>query len=158
MKRIAIMLLFITATHAVFSQDGKTRQVLQHQRTVLSQQLDVLNRQITKADKDIHATATQRLQLRKQVAACKEEICVLDKKRVAVGNDMQQTDAQLSNTYDRLVKLKRSYAASLSLSWKLMNQVQMVQAIYTSGDANEAQQRMQYIKYCGLFKCIRHRR
>lgn len=145
MMRYAFMLLFLATAAVSFSQEN-SKKLLQQQRSVLSKQLDALNKQIAKTDKNLTASAQQRAGLQKQIAGYKQQISLLDKQLGSVQNNLQQTDARLSGMYTRLIRLKRSYAASLVLSWKLMNESQVIKAVYVADDANETQQRMHYIK------------
>lgn len=145
MIRTALLLLLLATAMVGFSQNN-SKAALQQQRTALSKQLEMLNRQIARTDKHIHVSAQQRAVLQQKLAVYKQQIVQLDKQLGAVQDHLQKTDARLAEMYTKLVGLKRNYAASLVLSWKLMNEPQVIKVVYAADDANETQQRIQYIK------------
>lgn len=144
-RQTIILLLFIIAGHQLIAQDN-TAKKLQQQRVALQRELTDLAQKLNHTDNSLYSSVKQRILLQQQMAARKREISVLDRQLQTIEHQLQHTDESLHSMYTRLNNLKKSYATTLALSWKLMNQPQVMQVVFTAGNANTEQQRMHYIK------------
>lgn len=145
MLKYAVFFLFIFSTR--FNATAQqTHTQLQRQREAVQKQLTVLNKQLAFTGSRIKQTAKERAALQQQIATYREQVAQLDKKMAGISNNLKQTHAELSELHTRLFNLKKSYAASLTLSWKLMNQPVAQQAFFSPENVTEALQRAHYIK------------
>ncbi|MBL7727083.1 MAG: peptidoglycan DD-metalloendopeptidase family protein [Dinghuibacter sp.] len=144
LKYTIYLLLFVLCLNPASAQQNNSK--LQRQRDALQQQLAALNKQIAATDNQLSKTSKERAAIQQQIATTREQVALLDKKMAGIGNRLQHTQTELTHLHNRLYQLKRSYAASLALSWKLMNQPVAQQAFFSPGNVTEALQRAQYIK------------
>jgi murein hydrolase activator len=143
MRLLLFMLLVVTGNSAAAQKNIQKR--LQKKRALVEKQLATLNRMIAKTDKDIHISAQQRNQVQQQINSHRQQVTALNRQLSEIKDDLQQTDAGLGSLQQQLTDLKRSYAATLALSWKLMNGLHAMPVLYTS-NANNTIQRGEYIK------------
>jgi murein hydrolase activator len=142
--RLLLFILLVVAGIPAGAQKNIQKN-LQNDRALIEKQLVVLNKKIAQANNDIHASAQQRSRLQEQITNRRQQIASINQQLTEIKTNLQKTDAGLGNLLQQLTNLKKSYAATLALSWKLMNESREVPVLFAANANNEVQ-RGQYIR------------
>jgi murein hydrolase activator len=145
-RRIYFVGLFLfLQMNGVWAQKD-IRQQLQNQRTLLQKELAALTKKVELTHDHIRQGTKQRVEIKQQIKRLQQQVETLDLQLLHINTGLKRTDAGLTGLYERLTQLKKSYSATLALSWKLMNQMQVVQVVFSPEKVQEEMQREQYIK------------
>ncbi|HWZ16594.1 MAG TPA: peptidoglycan DD-metalloendopeptidase family protein [Mucilaginibacter sp.] len=142
-------LLFIFA--AVVAQ-AQSSSELKHQRDVLTQQLEQLNR-------EYQETATNKRTTLKQLRLLKEQINLREEKINNINSQVRNLDNQISesnhtvhNLQNQLDQLKKEYAAMVLFSYRNQSAYNKLMFIFAANDFNQAYKRLKYLQQIGTYR------
>ncbi|MDP9047467.1 MAG: peptidoglycan DD-metalloendopeptidase family protein [Bacteroidota bacterium] len=144
-----LFLLFLFAAIGVRAQSSTE---LKHQRDVLTQQLEQLNR-------EYQETATSKKTTLKQLRLLKQQISLREEKINNINSQVRNLDSQISesnhsvhNLQNQLDQLKKEYAAMVLFTYRNQSAYNKLMFIFAAKDFNQAYKRLKYLQQIGTYR------
>jgi septal ring factor EnvC (AmiA/AmiB activator) len=145
-------LFFLLFLFAVIGAHAQSSSDLKHQRDVLTQQLEQLNR-------EYQETATSKRTTLKQLRLLKEQINLREEKINNINSQVRNLDNQISesnhtvhNLQNQLDQLKKEYAAMVLFSYRNQSAYNKLMFIFAAKDFNQAYKRLKYLQQIGTYR------
>jgi septal ring factor EnvC (AmiA/AmiB activator) len=145
-------LFFLLFLFAVVDVHAQSSSDLKHQRDVLTQQLEQLNR-------EYQETATNKRTTLKQLRLLKEQINLREEKINNINSQVRNLDNQISesnhtvhNLQNQLDQLKKEYAAMVLFSYRNQSAYNKLMFIFAAKDFNQAYKRLKYLQQIGMYR------
>jgi septal ring factor EnvC (AmiA/AmiB activator) len=145
-------LFFLFFVFAVVDVQAQSSSDLKHQRDVLTQQLEQLNR-------EYQETATNKRTTLKQLRLLKEQISLREEKINNINSQVRNLDNQISesnhtvhNLQNQLDQLKKEYGAMVLFSYRNQSAYNKLMFIFAAKDFNQAYKRLKYLQQIGTYR------
>ncbi|MDB5125049.1 MAG: peptidase [Mucilaginibacter sp.] len=145
-------LFFLFFVFAVVDVQAQSSSDLKHQRDVLTQQLEQLNR-------EYQETATNKRTTLKQLRLLKEQINLREEKINNINSQVRNLDNQISesnhtvhNLQNQLDQLKKEYGAMVLFSYRNQSAYNKLMFIFAAKDFNQAYKRLKYLQQIGTYR------
>ncbi|MDB5130577.1 MAG: peptidase [Mucilaginibacter sp.] len=143
------LLLFL---FAVINAQAQSSSDLKHQRDVLTQQLEQLNREYQETATSKKTTLKQLKLLKQQINLREEKINNINSQVRNLDNQISESNHSVRNLQSQLDQLKKEYAAMVLFSYRNQSAYNKLMFIFAAKDFNQAYKRLKYLQQIGTYR------
>jgi septal ring factor EnvC (AmiA/AmiB activator) len=143
---------FLICVFAALSVRAQSSSELKHQREVLTQQLEQLNREYQETANNKKTTLKQLNLLKQQIALREEKINTINSEVRNLDNQISESNNTVHSLQSQLNQLKKEYAAMVLFTYHNQSAYNKLMFLFASKDFNQAYKRLKYLQQIGNYR------
>ncbi len=143
---------FLILVVAAFNVRAQTPAELKHQKEILTQQLDDLNRQYEETANNKRASIKQLTLLKQQINLRAQKIEVINSEVRNLDNQISENNNSVHNLQGQLDQLKKEYAAMVLFTYRNQSSQNKLMFIFAAKDFNQSYKRLKYLQQIGAYR------
>jgi murein hydrolase activator len=145
-------LFFLICVFAALNVRAQSSSELKHQREVLTQQLEQLNREYQETANNKKTTLKQLNLLKQQIALREEKINTINSEVRNLDNQISESNNTVHSLQSQLNQLKKEYAAMVLFTYHNQSAYNKLMFLFASKDFNQAYKRLKYLQQIGNYR------
>jgi septal ring factor EnvC (AmiA/AmiB activator) len=145
-------LFYLLFLFAVIDARAQSSNDLKHQRDVLTQQLEQLNREYQETASSKKTTLKQLRLLKEQINLREEKINNINSQVRNLDNQISESNHSVHNLQNQLDQLKKEYGAMVLFSYRNQSAYNKLMFIFAAKDFNQAYKRLKYLQQIGTYR------